>query len=113
GFDRFLLGPSEIQLKSLASDDHIIVFNISPIRNDAFVVTKETICLIRLHRLTQTDIEYNTYCFTVAAKRESLKQCYEARQDLSKVLEWLWDSTVGPILEDSGIVGSPSEHEHW
>jgi len=33
--------------------------------------------------------------------------------DLSKVLEWLWDVAVGPILDELGFTRPPSHRDGW
>ena len=52
GFENFLQGPSESELLSLAEDGPIVVFNISDIRSDAFLITTSQIISIPLPLLT-------------------------------------------------------------
>jgi hypothetical protein len=57
GFENFLQGPSESELRSLAEDGAIVVFNVSDIRSDAFLIRTDGICIVRLSLLTSDSVK--------------------------------------------------------
>ena len=57
GFENFLQGPSESELHSLAEDGPIVVFNVSDIRSDAFLITTDEIRSVHLPLLTSDSAE--------------------------------------------------------
>ena len=52
GFENFLQGPSEVELRSLAKGGAIVVFNVSDIRSDAFLITPDQIRSVPLPLIT-------------------------------------------------------------
>ncbi|KAI1359524.1 CHAT domain-containing protein [Xylaria arbuscula] len=96
GFDRFLLAPSEDELKVAAIPGPIVVINASEYRCDALVVEKDGLRAIRLPDLHSSDI------------RDRAKTL--VNPDLiSDLLEWLWYTTVSPVLDALGFTEpSPS-----
>src|SRR5437588_796067 len=57
GFEKFLLALSECEMKQLATFGPIVVFNVSDIWSDAFIITTNDICCIPLPLLRKTDLE--------------------------------------------------------
>ena len=57
GFENFLQGPSKSELHSLAEDGPIVVFNVSDIRSDAFLITTDEIRSVHLPLLTSDSVE--------------------------------------------------------
>lgn len=112
GFERFLLAPSVSELKALAIPGPIIVFNVSDLRSDVFVVTKSE---IRSHRLTNL----NAVALKGQAQRlleciKMRKSCYAIAMDkISKLLEWLWDVAVDEILDGIGFKETPLPGAEW
>lgn len=107
-FERFLLGPSESELKASAAQGPIVLFNVSELRSDAFLVQKDSIRSIPLPLLKYSELETYTTNF-INAPRTHLR----ANREVKKVLEWLWDAAVGPILEELGFIKTPGEGELW
>lgn len=112
GFERFWLGPSESAMKSLAQFGQLIVFNVSEMRSDAFIVDQNVIRSIVLPQLTLSELEKYAKSFydaVTAGSRFHLK----ARSEIAKVLEWLWDVAVGPVLDELGFTQPPSPTGSW
>ena len=107
GFEQFLLVPSESELKTLATFGPIVVFNVSEIRSDAFIVTVDNIRFIPLPLLTYTDLQTYTEQFLNAATRlGSIPKIHE-------VLKWLWDVAVSPVLDELGFIEPCSNNAVW
>lgn len=112
GFQRFLLGPSESELKSAAGLGPIVIFNVSEIRGDAFLITSSGIRSIRLLRLNHSDLQAYTERF-LNATEATPKNYSWAKQEMINVLEWLWDSVVGPVLDELKFAQTLSERDSW
>lgn len=111
-FENFLLGPSEEEMKALAGNNSIVVFNISHIRSDAFLISKDGIRSQPLPLLKSDDLIEYTNRFIRAIDTSDLD--YRTRKnEVSIVLEWLWDKAVGPILDELGHVKTPQDNESW
>ncbi|VTO92598.1 unnamed protein product [Fusarium graminearum] len=88
GFEDFLTAPTKENVKNAASYGPIVVINVSQLRRDAILVERDQIRSIPLPQLT---IEY-------------LKSNSQEIHTVSpKVLEWLWDTIVEPVLNELGI----------
>lgn len=107
GFENFLRGPSESELRHLAEDGPIIVFNVSDIRSDAFIITTNEIHSIRLPLLTSNFLENYSKRFFDAINNEDLNRYRHAKVEMNIVLGWLWDVAVKPILDELGFTQMP------
>jgi tetratricopeptide (TPR) repeat protein len=113
GHEQFLLGPSGPELKALAGSGPIVVFNVSEIRADAFLINTVEIRSMRLPLLKHSELEAYTKRFLDSVNWTNLRAYAKARAELTKVLEWLWDVAVGPVLEELGFGGPPSHDTVW
>ena len=93
GFDRFLLAPSEDELKSAAEYGPIVVINISKYRCDALIIENSRLRSLELPRLHISNIQDRT--------SESLAS--------PEMLEWLWEAITQPILDILGFTQPPSD----
>jgi hypothetical protein len=57
GLERFLLGPSEQEIKDLAEHGWIVIFNVSEYRSDAILVDKDRIRAVRLPSLDHRGLD--------------------------------------------------------
>lgn len=109
GFDRFLLGPTESELKGLVGTGSIVAFNGSPVRCDAIIITFDDIRLYPLPSLQYSQLKTKTTEFAkLISESSSIRTYDQSKRGVRKILEWLWDVAVGPVLDFMGIVGSPS-----
>jgi hypothetical protein len=102
GFEEFLLAPSESELKTLATSGPIVVFNVSEIRSDAFIVNPTDIRFVPLPSLEIADLESYSNMFLNAIRRHSSRDHAEARGEMHNVLVWLWNVAISPILDELG-----------
>ena len=113
GFEGFLRGPSESELHSLADRGPIVVFNVSDIRSDAFLITIDRILSLHLPLLTSDSLENITKRFFTAINNRTLRGHSHALVEVNAGLEWLWDVAVSPVLDELGFTQMPSDDEAW
>jgi tetratricopeptide (TPR) repeat protein len=96
GFDRFLMAPSEDEIKDAAASGPIVIVNVSDHRCDALLIEKHELKSIQLPHLSNSGIQ------TRAAALEE--------PDLvdTQLLEWLWDTIAKPVLDALGFTQTPS-----
>ncbi|RYP58987.1 hypothetical protein DL771_011041 [Monosporascus sp. 5C6A] len=90
GFGRFLLPPSEAEMRKAAINGPIVIINVSPHRCDALIIEPSGIRMLELSRLSRKDIEDRDY------------QSFET-------IVWLWDTVVYPVLDALGFIQTPSD----
>ena len=112
GFENFLQGPSESELRGLAAEGPIVIFNVSDIRSDAFIVTTNEIRSLHLPLLTLRSLRDFTILFFNAITIQCLNKYSHARDEMNKVLKWLWDVATSPILDELGFTQVP-DNEVW
>jgi tetratricopeptide (TPR) repeat protein len=113
GFENFLQGPSELELRSLAEDGAIVVFNVSDIRSDAFLVTADEIRSVPLPLLTSDSVEDLVKRFLDAINEQDPNRYRHAMRQMNGVLEGLWDFAVKPVLDELGFTQMPLPGEIW
>ena len=113
GFEAYLRGPSASEMQSLADRGPIVVFNVSDIRSDAFLITTDGIHSLRLPLLTFESLLNSAIHFLNAINNRSLKHYRYANDELNAVLEWLWDAAVKPVLNELGFIEMPPHDKAW
>jgi tetratricopeptide (TPR) repeat protein len=113
GFEDFLQGPSESELRSLAEGGAIVVFNVSGIRSDAFLITTDKIRSVHLPLLTSGVIKYFGERFLDAINEQNIRRYSHGTDQLNIVLKGLWDLAVEPILAELGFTQMPPPGEAW
>jgi tetratricopeptide (TPR) repeat protein len=114
GFERFLLAPSESEIRTLACHGPIVVFNVSEYGNYAFIVKTEKIFAIELPLKDVKDLEKATSLFQLAQKvGGQLQTRHVANVLMRHVLEFLWDNVASSVMEALGYTSSPTDDEVW
>ena len=103
GFENFLQGPSESELRSLAGSGAIVVFNVSDIRSDAFLIMTDEIRAVPLPVLTSSSLEDYVKRFLNAINERDITRSRYARREMNDVLGWLWEIAVKPVLQELGF----------
>lgn len=98
GFQRFLMAPSEEEIKAAAGSGPIVIINISIHRCDALIVDKNELKALPLPGLEHSDVQ---------ARAADLRNL--GAPDV-RLLEWLWDMIAKPILDALGLTQAPGEH---
>ncbi|RPA89920.1 HCP-like protein [Choiromyces venosus 120613-1] len=94
---RFLLPPSEEALKNIAKAGPIVVFNSTPYRSNAIIVTTTAITSLELPDLDYK--ETGDWMRKLASFGGSGLKRRQDNLDMKGLLMWLWDVAVGPVLE--------------
>ena len=113
GFERFLLGPSEDELLSLAASGPIIIFNVARARSDAFLVNSDKIRCLALPKLLAADVEQHGKHLLESVSHLSTSTYSRVNKELQQILEWLWDVAVEPILDALGYSSCPGDESKW
>jgi len=115
GFDNFLKGPlsSETELHSLAKVGPIVVFNISDIRSDAFLITRDEIRSVHLPLLTSELVNRLATLFLEATNENDTDRPWLAARKMNHILRSLWDCGVKTILDELGFIRTPSPGQPW
>lgn len=116
--------PSESLLLSLAIEGPIVCFNVTYLGSHAFLITESQVKSISLDQLKLGDIEEYTkaiwsgYGFTRAKPKSytlggvtQVAPQATAVADIERSMEWLWLSTVKPVLNELGLIwtGEPPD----
>ncbi|KAK4196719.1 hypothetical protein QBC40DRAFT_257750 [Triangularia verruculosa] len=96
GFERLLLPPSEEQFMKAADPDPVVVVDVSDLRCDAFVVTRDGIRLLELPKITLDGVQGKA------------RQIQRDSVSLGSTLPWLWDVLASPVLEALDFTSPPS-----
>ena len=113
GLENFLQGPLETEMRSLAKNGAIVVFNMSDIRSDAFLITTNDIRSVHLPLLTSNLVRDLVKRFFEAINERHLSQYSYAMHKINSVLEGLWDYGVKPVLDNLGFTQMPAPEEAW
>jgi hypothetical protein len=100
-------------LHRLADRGPIVVFNVSDIRSDAFLITTNEIRSLYLPLLTSDSLVTSAKRFLDAINTRSIGRYRHATGEPNAVLEWLWDAAVKPVLNELGFTQMPSHGEPW
>lgn len=92
-FARFLLAPTEDELKAAAKYGPIVIINVSDYRCDALIIEKNQIRALSLPLLHKSDIRDR-------ATNTGVDE---------KLLKWLWDTVAQPVLNTLRFTQIPSE----
>ena len=113
GFHNFLLSPEEEELQELASVGPIVMFSVSGFRSDALLITSTAVKSLRLPQLTGDDLIVHYQLFLRAITSRSIRSYSESTEAMNKVLRWLWDVAISPVLEWLGFTDSPIDDAAW
>ncbi|KAJ3579709.1 hypothetical protein NPX13_g858 [Xylaria arbuscula] len=96
GFERFLLGPSEDEIKAaVPSGGYIVVINVSQYRCDALIIERGQIQIVRLPDLRLSDIQDH------APQKKGMEKL--------ESLQWLWRTVARPIFDAIGLEAVPPD----
>jgi tetratricopeptide (TPR) repeat protein len=118
GLESFMRTPRLPGLLSAAAGGPVVVVNVSQWRCDALIVSSSGVQVVRLPRLTLSEI--------VGRVRESMEALSVFQDDGAEItgfvrrermiietLEWLWDTVAEPVTSALGYSDSPAEGSTW
>ncbi|MFE3188016.1 tetratricopeptide repeat protein [Nocardia sp. NPDC059240] len=114
----FALPPSLDELHAEASKGPVVVFNVSAYRSDAVLVTSAGISAVALPNLGMDVVldRVGTFLRALSVTVDGASTLVEqraAQQQMSGVLEWLWDNAAGPVLDALGYFSPPAPGCSW
>jgi len=112
GLENFLQGPSREELCSIAHNGAIVVFNVSDVGSDAFLITPQDIRSIPLPLLTSDRVEELVERFYEAIDHD-LSEYRLATHEMNRVLEELWTCGIKQVLDELGFTERPPDGKAW
>nr|WP_239135221.1 CHAT domain-containing protein [Streptomyces sp. SID12488] len=106
-FTSFALPPTTQELLTQAEQGPVVVFNISRYRSDALLLARDGITHLELPELTADAVAEKTASFQQALRTTTdtsadRSQRLQAQRVITQVLQWLWDTAAGPVLDALG-----------
>lgn len=98
GFGNFLRAPNEVDIQDAARNGPVVAINVSKFRCDAILVESHQIRVLPLPCLHLEDIKERELQLNLGS---------------TMVLEWLWDTVTGPILNALGLSPVPLGADDW
>ena len=121
GFENLLQDSSQSKLLSLVEDSSIVVFNVSDILLNAFLVTINQILSAFLSLLTFDAMKNSIEHFFDAINEQHLSRYSHIKSEMNNILEWLWDVAMSLILDTVNsnslkflfMMTSDPEYDEW
>ena len=116
GFRYFGLPLPDSELSKLTARGPIVLFNVHGLRSDAFLIEKNGIRCVQLLRLNHAELEDVTSRFIRSVDTAMHPKEYAgSKREMLKILEWLWDVVVEPVLAELGFtqVLSDTDLDLW
>lgn len=101
----FLRRPTFDELRRTASEGPIAAVNVSRYGSDAIILTDQGIQVLPLPRLLSGDVARRANDFVAAMSTHS----WSTNDVVSATLDWLWDTAVGPVLQDLRLTTRQAE----
>ena len=97
GFSNVFTPLTESEMKQLASTSTIVMINLSPLRCDAILISKDSIENIKLEAVSFHDVTRNANRLIKALAKDNASLRRKTNDHVKVVLEWLWSAFVSPI----------------
>ena len=97
---------------TLNETDSVVVLNTSALRCDALVISRSGIQAVALPGLTWPALMENVSRFMFRSYQSgpaSRREREDTDAEIASVLDWLWHSAVGPVLNVLGYCGPPPQ----
>ncbi|PGH09864.1 hypothetical protein AJ79_05590 [Helicocarpus griseus UAMH5409] len=100
GFEHFLLPLTPDRLTILGEDGPVVTFNVTKQRSDALIITAAEVIGLNLPALRYSDLEeiVRKLVGKERLSRGTPSTQSQRNKELQKILEWLWDVSVKPVL---------------
>lgn len=106
GFAYFLRPLPVAGLLAAADKGPIVLINVTGIRSDALVLTREKVEVVPLPELTPDAVLEHTVMFKTAVDLHSdHAETDHAQHEMLLVLRWLWTALAQPVLNQLGMAG--------
>lgn len=87
----------------MAKGDAVVIFNVSDIRSDAFLIATDGIRSVHLPLLTFDTIKSCANLFLKAISKQDTVRQIQATRNINSVLELLWNGAVKTMLDELGF----------
>lgn len=109
--------PTLTEARAEAGESAVVMLNVSALRSDALLLTREEITSVELTALAPGTVTQQVSAFRTAvdtvATTEDFAELAAAQDVMASVLEWLWDSVAEPVLTVLGHTRPPGDGEPW
>lgn len=106
GFHRFQLGPDASEMVKLASCGPVVAFNITKWASHALVIVpNDGVHCLKLEEMDHAELSGYHKSLTHEEKSKRINYCSSIRRwaekngEMKKLLAWLWDKAVWPIID--------------
>lgn len=118
GFENFRQPSGSGEFMRQAGHGPIVAFNVSRSRSDAFIVQPDGITNLNLPNLAPGELTGKVHVFYGALENSTssaatIAEKGAAQKAISNVLEWLWETVTGPVLEELGFRRTPEPGAAW
>lgn len=113
GFERFLLGPSQNDLLTMAEQGPIIVLNIAERRSDALLITKSGVKLLPLPGLKYSTLQEKVKSLKTELDSSFISNYVGLKRKMKSLLKWLWNVAAGPVMAELGFIECPKIGDMW
>lgn len=112
-FERFLLGPSDVEMKAAAALGPIVILNASTFGSHAIIVSQDEIKYLSLPELRHEDVIENSDILFRIILENKVTEMRHNNKETKRILEWLWDVAVERILDTLGFTEVPTNNDSW
>jgi tetratricopeptide (TPR) repeat protein len=107
GFTHFLRPLAARDLATAAADGPVVIVNVSEFGSHALILTSTGVLdPVALEGLSPNRVAEGAARFLTLIKSGD-------ESELTALLEWLWDSVAGPVLDRLGFTGPPDPGQPW
>jgi CHAT domain-containing protein/tetratricopeptide (TPR) repeat protein len=109
-FEDFLEPLRAKKMTEAAASGPVVLINVSHHRCDAFLIRSTGVQSLELPELHISDVREKAK--RMKSIRRSSIGSIESLNEMFRILQWLWDAVVGPVLDTLGFRETP-QNEHW
>lgn len=113
GFQDFQRGLSKSDLKSIASNHPIVYITVSRFGGNAIIITSDEQNVLHLSNLSFEDARQHGNELLNILENRSIVTVKRDVNVMKKILKWLWDVVVEPILEYLGFTETRGDDDIW
>ncbi|KAG4410939.1 hypothetical protein IFR04_015925 [Cadophora malorum] len=109
---RAFLASWKEDVRFLSETEALVTINVSSIRSDALIATRNKTWHFQLKDLHQRDVLKQAQDFIATLENDNPVSRKKTNKSLRELLSWLWNSIVGPILSELGVGGRTDKWPH-
>jgi len=98
---------------NLATFGPIVVLMPSDYGSNAILIRSNRVATLSLPDLDYMEVDFKASELTRILQNDSLKNRNSGNIALTRILEWLWDVAVEPVLKELGFTELPRDNDSW